>query len=68
MNPRATKLRRALRAAADALADFIEAEAAQPEAVEAPAPDLPNHDVARAFATAQIRRRGWAAPKAVRGR
>jgi hypothetical protein len=66
MNPHAERLRRALHAAADALADFLDA---QGPAVEKPADAptvVPNSDIAERFAREQLARRGWPAPK--RGR
>lgn len=68
MNPHTERLRRALHAAADAFADFLDAKG---EVTEASAPVeastetpvvVPNNDVAERFAREQLARRGWPQP------
>lgn len=66
-SPRISPLRRALVAAAEALADFLEAHAEErPAAPTEPAPPVPNNDLAERFAREQLRRNGW--PEPPRGR
>lgn len=62
MNPHAERLRRALHAAADAFADFLDAQGEPVAPAEAPAV-VPNNDVAERFAQEQLARRGWPAPR-----
>lgn len=64
MNPHTERLRRALHAAADAFADFLDATSVTPEAeasTETPVV-VPNNDVAERFAREQLARRGWPQP------
>lgn len=62
MNPHTERLRRALHAAADAFADFLDAQGpADAKPAETPVV-VPNNDVAERFAREQLARRGWPQP------